>query len=1655
MVPDAVVLLDGLPLTPNGKLDRDALPSPSGPAGPAGRAPRGVHEELLAGLFAQVLGLPAVAADQGFFDAGGHSLLGIRLLSRIKGVFGAELTIKDLFRAPTVAGLSALLEAGPVTDATPGITARPRPAFPPLAPAQLRLWFLEQMEGARDTYNVPVALRYRGPLDPAVLEAAFHDLVARHDALRTFFPAVDGSPYQLVADPEPAAGDFAVIGVRGRDLDAALADAAAEPFSLTTRPPVRARLFAVTPEEHVLLICVHHIVADGGSVQVLLRDLAELHRARLAGRAPELPELPFGYLDYVLWRREVYRPDSAAVRDDESYWPGRLAGLPELAELPADRPRPARPSRRGGAVQAQGGADLHDRLVTLARTHETTVFMTAHAALAVLLGRLGAGDDLAVGTAVAGRDDPGLDDLVGLFVNTVVLRSDTSGGPAIGELLARVREADLDAFSHARLPFERVVELTGTGGSAARNPLFEVSLGVARAFEPGEIAGGLTVTAQPVQLGVAKFDLSFELTERLAASGEPAGLDVCVEYATDLFDHATAAALADRFLTVLTAMCAGPGLPADAVELLRLGERELLLQEWNGAPWPVPDGSLPELFEAQVARTPDAPAIRSGGTVLSYAALNARADALADRLIDAGVTPETRVALLQRHSADAVTATLAVLKAGGAYVPLDARAPLARLQALVRDSGATLLITDRDRAELDLDGVTVLPADGPPGRRGAPRPRIYPGQLAYVMFTSGSTGRPKGVGITHRSVAERSFHSRIVPECHQRVLFHSALSFDASTHEIWTTLLTGGQLVVSPAELLEPADLGELIRSQGITSLFLTAGLFRMMAEERPDAFRGIRELWTGGDVVPVDAVRRIQAACPGTAVVNIYGPTEITVYATTHLVAEPVPAASRLPIGRPVDNSRVYVLDGGMRLVPPGTPGELYLAGAGLARGYFGRPGVTACRFVADPFGPPGSVMYRTGDMVRWRGDGLIEFLGRADEQVKLRGFRVEPDEIEAVLTDCPAVADAMVVVREDRPGDKRLVGYVVAEPGTRCEPAGIRGFAARVLPDYMVPAAIVVIDAMPVTANGKVDRRALPPPGPGHGSRPPGDPREQAVARLFEELLGRDGVTADDDFFELGGDSIVSIQLASRARKSGLVLTPRDVFQKRTVAALAAAAGTSAGTGSGAGTGPDDDAGAFPATPIMRWSAGRHHRTFHQSMVLRVPPGLGPERLATVLQRVIDCHGALRMRLGQAGQDASIAPAGAISAATLLRTVNAAGLTDAGVAAALEAERAAASRRLDPAEGIVLQAVHLDRGSRQAGRLLLVIHHCAVDAVSWRIIQPDLAAAAADEPLAPAGTSLRRWAGLLTADAAQRRAELDYWARTVGGRDPLLTDRPLDRARDTVGTVREVGFTLSPAQTVPLMTALPAAYHAEADDVLLTALTAAVAAWRSERGQAGPPHRAVLVDLERHGRADLGGADLTRTVGWLTDLHPGRLDLGAIAPLAVLGGGQAAGQALKLIKEQLRERPGDGLGYGLLRYLNPDTGPALSAGNQPQLAFNHLGRYLAGDGEADWGPARGSAVISAGQDPATPVTHALDISAWTEAAADGPRLTMRLSWPAGLLAEPAAIRLSELLEQCLLALAGLAADTTAGGLTPSDVSLVQLGQDEIELIEADWRNS
>ncbi|MGM1058012.1 amino acid adenylation domain-containing protein [Saccharothrix sp. Mg75] len=1355
-----------------------ATPRPDTPAVVAdefGRPPRTPREQVLCDLFAEVLGLPRVGVDDDFFALGGHSLMTTRLVARIRATLGVELPLRVLFQRPTVAGVAGCLAAaGPVR---PALTAGERPGVLPLSFAQHRLWFLDQLEGRSTNYNIPFALRLSGRPDLSALRAALTDVMARHESLRTVFPQVDGVPHQQVVDA------VATLEVRPvDDLPAAVEGVTRRRFDLAAELPIRTVLFESAADEHVLLLVVHHIVADGWSMSPLSRDLATAYAARCGGRAPEWSPLPVQYADYTLWQRGLLGDQSdedSLAAAQLAYWTGALAGLPDQLELPADRPRPAVSTYRGECVPVRLEASLHRDLVALARRCGATAFMVLQAGLAALFTKLGAGEDIALGSPIAGRTDQALDDLVGFFVNTLVLRTDTSGDPTFAELVTRARETALDAYAHQDVPFEYLVEVLNPTRSLSHHPLVQVMLALDTAPRARFALSGLDVDLLPTPTVTGAFDLAFSLSEEHGPDGFPEGVVGTVEYSTDLFDEATVTTLLARWRRLLTAAVAAPDDPLSRVDVLSADELRHLADH-NDTTAPVPTDTLPALFAAQAARTPDDTAVVSGDTTLTYAQLNARANRLARLLADRGVGPESLVALLLPRSADAVVAILAVLKAGGAYVPIDPGDPPARIDAVL----------DGVRPACVLTATAVAAAVGYPDTDF--EVPVHPEHPAYVIHTSGSTGVPKAVVATHRGIANLFHHHRAnlfartaakAGRRRLRVAQTSSLSFDAS----WDQLLwvfAGHELhVVDDATWSDPGEFVRHVAERRIDYLDTTPSYLRHLVAEGlldgPD--RHPVTVMVSGEAISGQFWSELRAR-PGTLAFNFYGPTECAVDSLTASLGDsPDPV-----LGRPVANTRTHVLDAALRPVPPGVVGELYVAGVGLARGYLGRPGLTAGRFTADPFGPPGTRLYRTGDLVRWRAGGL-EFVGRADDQVKLRGFRVEPGEVEAVLREHDGVDQAVVVVREDRPGDQRLVAYVV----TTRQPEVLRAYLRERLPDYLVPSAFVVLEGLPLTAAGKLDRAALPvpeaPPAVGRAAR---TPQEQVLCGLFAEVLGVPRVGVDDDFFALGGHSLLATRLVARVRATlGVELGLRLVFEVPTVAGLAAGLDR-VGRARRALT-----AGERPAAVPLSFAQQRlwfldqvegPNSTYNVSLALRLVGELDRGALQAALRDVVLRHESLRTVFPQVE---GVAHQEVLDRAPTLGVTRVDDLP-AALSAAVE-------HHFDLASELPIRT-ELFELAPDEHVLLILVHHIAADGWSLSPLALDLAQAYAARrqgrrpswaPLPVQYADYTLWQrGLLgdRSDGGSAFAEqLDHWTRALAGLPDQLR-LPTDRPRPAIASHR-----------------------------------------------------------------------------------------------------------------------------------------------------------------------------------------------------------------------------------------------------------------------------
>ena len=1159
MVPAAVVVLEALPLTPNGKLDTHALPAPEYQNIDGYRAPAGPVEEVLAGIYAQVLGLERAGVDDSFFDLGGDSLSAMRVVAAVNKSLDANLAVRALFDAPSIAQLAPRI--GGDGGGPEPLVAGERPAVVPLSFAQSRLWFLDQLQGPSPVYNMPVALRLRGSLDAEALGAALADVVTRHESLRTLFAAPDGIPQQVVVPAERAEFGWQVVDASGWSearLAEALGAAAGHSFDLAGEIPLRARLFRVADDEHVLVAVLHHIAADGWSVRPLVADLGVAYASRCVGQAPGWADLEVQYVDYTLWQHAQFgdlADSDSPIATQLAYWEDALAGMPERLQLPTDRPYPLVADQRGARVAVDWPAELQQRVARVAREHKATSFMVVQAALAVLLSKVSGNSDVAVGFPIAGRRDPALDESVGFFVNTLVLRVDVAGDASFTELLAQVRRRSLAAYEHQDVPFEALVERLNPTRSLTHHPLIQVMLVwqnlPGHTSDPGAgfALGDLQVTPIPTDTQSARMDLVLSLAERWSDVGEPDGIGGSVEFRTDVFDTESIETLIERLQRVLVAVIEDTGRRLSSVDVLTAGEHARLDEVGNRAvltrPAPTPV-SIPALFAEQVARTPDAVAVTFEGRSMTYRELDEASNRLAHLLVGCGAGPGQSVALMFSRSAAAIVAMVAVLKTGAAYLPIDPALPAARIGLMLDDSAPIAAITTTGlRSRLNGCELLVIDIEDPriDSYRRASLPAPAADDLAYIIYTSGTTGVPKGVAITHHNVTQLTASLDVhLPRAAVWAQCHS-YAFDASVEQIWGALLHGGRLVVVPESVAgSPEDFHDLLVTEQVSVLTQTPSAVAVLS---PDGLESAA-LLLGGEPCPVEVVDRW---APGRVVINVYGPTESTVCVSR---SAPLRAAVGVPpIGSPVPGAALFVLDGWLRPVPAGVVGELYVAGAGVGCGYVRRAGLTASRFVACPFGGPGARMYRTGDLVCWGSDGQLRYVGRADEQVKIRGYRIELGDVRAALAGVDGVDQAAVIAREYRPGDKRLVGYVT---GT-ADPAEIRAQLAQRLPAHMVPAAVVVVQTLPVTVNGKFDTRALPAPEYQDADhyRPPTTPIEETLADIYAQVLGLERVGIEESFFDLGGDSLSAVRVIAAINSAlNSNLAVRTLFDAPSVRSL-----------------------------------------------------------------------------------------------------------------------------------------------------------------------------------------------------------------------------------------------------------------------------------------------------------------------------------------------------------------------------------------------------------------------------------------------------------------------------------------------------------------------
>ncbi|EZP65757.1 non-ribosomal peptide synthetase [Pseudomonas sp. RIT357] len=1643
MVPAQLMRLDAMPLSPSGKLDRRALPEPVWQTREH-IEPETPLQQQIAAIWREVLGLPQIGLSDDFFALGGHSLLATQIISRTRQACDVELPLRTLFEASELGAFAeqvGLIQASGQRNQQTAIAKVDRSQPVPLSYSQQRMWFLWQMEPDSPAYNVGGMARLRGVLDVGRFEAALQALIMRHETLRTTFPSVDGVAYQKVSPQTGVRMDWQDISAlneteREQRLQQLADHEAHTPFNLETGPLLRACLVKAGEQEHYLVLTLHHIVTEGWAMDIFARELSALYEAFIDERLSPLSPLPVQYLDYSVWQRQWL--ESGERQRQLDYWTAQLGTEHPLLELPGDRPRPPVQSHQGELYRF----DLSDALAARVRAFNAerglTLFMTMTATLAVLLYRYSGQTDLRIGAPVANRIRPESEGLIGAFLNTQVLRCQLNGQMNVGELFEQVRHTVIEGQSHQDLPFDHLVEALQPPRSAAYNPLFQVMCNVQRwEFQQSRQLAGMTVEYLANDARATKFDLNLEVTDLDHRLG------CCLTYSTDLFDEPRIARMAEHWRNLLEALIADPDQRLSELPLLTATEQRAL-QDSLGVEAGLHrlDQCIHQLFSQQAQMRAQAPALTFAGVTLTYAELNARANRLAWMLRERGVGPQVRVGLALPRSLEMVIGLLAILKAGGAYVPLDPEYPLDRLHYMIEDSGIGLLLSDAAMFE----ALGELPAsvacwcleDDSPVLANYPADELpfisLPQHQAYLIYTSGSTGKPKGVVVSHGEIA---MHCQAVIErfgmrpddCE---LHFYSINFDAATERLLVPLLSGAQVVLRAQGQWDAEEICGLIRTHRINILGFTPSYGSQLAQWLATQHQTlpVRMCITGGEALTGEHLQRIRAAFQPEVFFNAYGPTETVVMPLASLAPEHLEeGAGSVPIGSIIGDRVAYILDADLALVPQGATGELYVGGAGLAQGYHERPGMTAERFVADPFAANGGRLYRTGDLVRQRADGLVEYLGRIDHQVKIRGFRIELGEIETRLLEHEAVREA-VVLALDSPSGKQLVAYLVsdAEHGPLRE--ALKAHLKAQLPDYMVPAHLIVLDSMPLTANGKLDRRALPQPDPEANRQQYVAPRnelESTLAAIWCAVLNVQQVGLDDNFFELGGDSILSIQVVSRARQAGIHFSPRDLFQHQTVQTLASVATRSEQVTAEQGV----LTGSSGLTPIQHWFfdtdiPARQH--WNQALVLKPLQLLEPHRLEQALLAVLEHHDALRLsftrRNAQWHAEHLTVPQGGVLMQAQVR--------DMAQCTALFTDT---QRSLDLEHGPLLRALLVD-GPEGQQRLLIAIHHLVVDGVSWRVLLEDLQnvyrqLSEGESVSLPAKTSaLRDWAARLQAYASSEslREELSVWQDHLAGPTVAL---PVDRAQ---GTLRNrdadtVSVRLDAEHTRQLLQQAPSAYRTQVNDLLLTALARVLCRWSG--------HDSALIQLEGHGRETLfDEIDLTRSVGWFTSAYPLRL-----TPVQIE---EAAGQgaSIKAIKEQLRAVPHKGLGYGVLRYLADDLcKQAMAALPTADITFNYLGQFDQSFGsEALFHPLDESAGLA--HDPDAPLPNALSV----DSQVYGGELVLRWTFSRERhdadtireLAEAYVAELYSLIAHCL--------KDDAGGLTPSDFPLAQLTQPQLD---------
>ena len=1590
--------------------------------------------------------------------------------------------LQDNFSAEKLELLALLLEEAGIED-TPRETIPPRQNNDnlPLSYAQQRLWFLQQLEPDNPFYNIPSALRLRGNLDVSILESCFNRIIQRHQILRTKFISIDGKATQIIA-PELNLSlpviDLSHLPAQEKQIEARrLINLEAQtPFNLETPPLLRTSLLRLDEAEYILLFTMHHIVSDGWSTDILIGEVVSLYQSLIHNQPSTLSPLTIQYADYALWQRQWLQGVSNKQLD---FWQQQLADKCSVLPLPTDKPRPQIQSYRGTKQTFAISAELTTALKTLCQQENCTLYMMLLAAFKVLLYRYTATEDIVVGSPIANRNRTEIEALIGFFANTLVLRTNLANNPTFLEVLAKVKDTTLSASANQDVPFDLVVEAVTKESqrSLSHTPLFQVMFVLQNAVQSNLELPDLTWESLEIEATTTKFDLTLLIEETETE------LKACWEYSTDLFNPDTISRMTGHFQTLLSGIVANPQRSITQLPLLTTQEQKLLTQ-WNAteADYPL-DKCIHQLFETQAAKTPDAVAVVFEDSRLTYQELNSKVNRLAHYLQQNGIKSEILVGICLERSLEMAIALLAILKAGGAYIPLDPSYPPERLQFMVEDSNLSILLTQEKLFDLIPNSSAKIICLDREWENIDRNPAINlvntvtPDNLAYVIYTSGSTGKPKGVMIPHRALTNHMqwMQHELPLNSADKVLQKTPFSFDASVWEFYAPLLAGGTLVLAkPDGHQEPDYLIELIIEKQITILQLVPSLLRVLLDSRGDSrialtqCQSLRRVFCGGENLPIELQKRFYQQLNHCELYNLYGPTEATIDTTYYLCprqAQPINS-----IGKPISNAQVYILDNNLQPVAIGIPGELYIAGVGLARGYLNNLELTEEKFI---FSPPSSPnlgikerLYKTGDKARYLPDGNIEFLGRIDNQVKLRGFRIELGEIETKLEQYPQVKQAVVQVREDEPNSQRLVAYYVAKKANTPKSQELRSYLQEKLPQYMIPGVFVPLESFPLTPSGKIDRHALPIPEIKSDRELTAIPRnriESTLVNIWQEVLQVDNIGIHDNFFELGGDSILSLQVIAKAKSAGIQLTPKQIFQSQTIGELGTVASTVTTEIAQQGL----VTGVIPLTPIQQKFFTQQFLDLHhwnQSVILEVQNGVNRQLLEQAIQNLWEHHDLLRAKFikTNSGWQGEI-PVGANSSLPIYN-YQLSELSKDRQKQKIEEIASQLQSSFNLTQGQLIKIVWFDLGKEKSSRLLIIAHHLIIDGVSWRILLEDLETAyrqlsqGETVKLPAKTTSYKDWAQQLQkyAQSDKAREELDYWLSLKSPISPLSAP-PLIRGGsavlgspqieqlpwakgdsegdNTVASAATVSVTLTPEETQVLLSEVPSAYQTQINDVLLTALAQTFQQWTG--------NNSLLIELEGHGRENiLDNVNLSRTVGWFTTIFPVLLDLET---------NSEPGAAIKSIKEQLRSIPKKGINYGVLRYLSNDELIREKLEKLPtaEVRFNYLGQTdQITNNSSLFQPAK----ESTGNNQSLR-GHRDCVIEINSAIADG-KLFLDWTYSQRLHRESTIQQLAETFIEKLRSLISHCQSPDAVGYTPSDFPQMEFNADELDLLLSELNN-